>query len=525
MTPTRLGAAVERTPNPLIIGSGIAGLYVALRAREAGLSPLLVTKSRLEESNTRYAQGGIAAAIGPDDSPALHLRDTVRAGDGLVDRPAARLLTEEAGARIAELVRFGVPFDTAEGQISLGREAAHSRARILHAGGDSTGLQIEETLKRRAIEAGIEARERTVLRRLTLRADGQLVSMLSRDVGGGEEELVGVPVVLATGGAGSLYRESSNPAVATGDGIAISWRAGALLADMEFIQFHPTAFYREGAPRHLITEALRGEGAVIRNAAGERFLTRYHPDAELAPRDVVSRAIDSELRRTGSRFVLLDATALPPERLLGRFPTISRFLADYGLDPTRDPIPVAPVAHFMIGGLRTDLDGRTSLPGLYACGEVASTGVHGANRLASNSLLEAVVFGERVVHSLVAPSPGGPRRPRHLLEFAAPAGEGHDDSAEVIDRVRNLLWEKVGIVRDGPALAVAAQELERLRERTEPAGAAELPGAAANAVLAALLITRSALARRESRGAHFRSDFPQPDPAWRAHLGIRRRAD
>ncbi len=516
---------MARAPDPLIIGSGIAGLYVALRARETGLSPVLVTKSGLEESNTRYAQGGIAAAIGPDDSPALHLRDTVRAGAGLVDRPAAELLTREAGARIAELVRFGVPFDAVEGQISLGREAAHSRARILHAGGDSTGLQIEETLKRRVVEAGIEARERTVLRRLELRPDGRLVSTLSRDTGGETEEVVGARVVLATGGAGSLYRESSNPAVATGDGIAIAWRAGALLTDMEFIQFHPTAFYREGAPRHLITEALRGEGAVVRDARGERFLPRYHPDAELAPRDVVSRAIDSELRKTGARCAFLDASGIPADRLRARFPTICRFLADYGIDATRDPIPIAPVAHFMIGGVRTDLDGRTSLPGLFACGEVASTGVHGANRLASNSLLEGIVFGERVVHALAAPAGGGPKRPRHLLELGAVKGEGRNDSREVIDRIRTILWEKVGIVRSGPALASAAQELEGMLGRAEPGPDDGLPGTAANAAVAALLIARSALARQESRGAHYRSDFPRPDPHWRAHLGLLRRRD
>ncbi|HZY91288.1 MAG TPA: L-aspartate oxidase [Thermoplasmata archaeon] len=513
------------SPNPLIVGSGIAGLYVALRARESGLYPVLVTKSRLEESNTRYAQGGIAAAIGSDDTPALHLRDTVRAGAGLVDRAAARVLTSEAAARIAELVRYGVPFDTVEGQIALGREAAHSRARILHAGGDSTGLQIEETLKQRVIEAGIETRERTALRRLDASRGGGVAATVSRDDGQGVEVLASSPVVLATGGAGSLYRESSNPSIATGDGVAIAWRAGAVLADMEFIQFHPTAFYREGAPRHLITEALRGEGAIVRNVAGEPFLARYHPDAELAPRDVVSRAIDAELRRTGARFVHLDATVVPRERLLARFPTICRFLASQGIDPSREPIPVAPVAHFMIGGVQTDLEGRTSLAGLLACGEVASTGVHGANRLASNSLLEGLVFGERVVRTLVERQPGHPRRPRRFVRMAAPQGDGHETPADVLPRVRTLLWERVGIVRQGPGLASAAQELETLARRVEPASPQDLPGSTAHAVLSALLITRAALARPESRGAHFRADFPQPDAAWKVHLGLGRTDD
>jgi L-aspartate oxidase len=516
----RLGAVVAPEPNPLIVGSGIAGLYVALRAREAGLSPLLVTKSGLDESNTRYAQGGIAAALGRDDSPALHLRDTIRAGAGLVDRPAARVLTGEAAARIADLVRYGVPFDTVEGQVALGREAAHSRARILHAGGDSTGLQIEETLKRRVAEAGIEARERTVLRRLVSRPDGALVTTLSRSDGTGVEELVGPSVVLATGGAGSLYRESSNPSVATGDGVAIAWRAGAVLADLEFVQFHPTAFYQPGSPRHLITEALRGEGARVRTADGEPFLSRYHPDAELAPRDVVSRAIETELRRSGAPCVYLDATALPRDRLLGRFPTICRFLAEHGIDPATDPIPVAPVAHFMIGGVQTDLDGRTSLRGLLACGEVASTGVHGANRLASNSLLEGLVFGEHVVHTLVGGVPGRPRRPRATVTLPHLEGEGAPASPDLVDRVRALLWQQVGIVRQGPELARAAAELEGIARRIEPAGAEALAEPAAHAVLTARLITRAALARRESRGAHFRSDFPQPDPAWRHHLGL-----
>ena len=508
-----------QAPDPLIVGSGIAGLYVALRAREVGLTPVLVTKSRLEESNTRYAQGGIAAAVGPGDSPALHLRDTVRAGDGLVDRAAARVLTEEAPMRIADLVRFGVPFDTEEGQVSLGREAAHSRARVLHAGGDATGLQIEETLKRRVIEAGIETRERTLLRRLSFDSHRGLVATLARENGGGVEEVVGAPVVLATGGAGSLYRESSNPSIATGEGVALAWRAGALLRDMEFIQFHPTTFVKAGAPRHLMTEALRGEGAVLRNKAGERFLPAYHPDAELAPRDVVSRAITSELRKSGERWVYLDATALPRDRLFARFPSICRFLAAYHVDPSVDLIPVAPAAHFMIGGVATDLDGHSSLPGLLACGEVASTGVHGANRLASNSLLEGLVFGERVVHALKARSGGTPERPRRRISVRLPPGAGVNDASAAVDRVRDILWDSVGIVRNGPTLASAAQELEGLARSTEPADPAELPGVAANAVVTALLITRAALARVESRGAHFRSDFPHHVPGWRTHLG------
>ena len=507
---------------PLIIGSGIAGLYVALRAHEHGLRPTIVTKSTLAESNTRYAQGGIAAAIGPDDSTDLHRRDTVRAGDGIVDLAAAEVLTSEAPQRIADLVRYGVPFDTIEGRIALGREAAHSRARILHAGGDATGLQIEETLRARVLEAGLDARERCRLLALRPAAGGTVTAVLARQDGSLPEEIAGRPVVLATGGAGSLYRLSSNPVTATGEGVAIAFRAGALVSDMEFIQFHPTVFVKEGAPRFLITEALRGEGAVLRNRAGRRFLRRYHPDAELAPRDVVSRAIHQEMRRTGAPCVYLDATSIPRERLFARFPSVCRFLRDYGIDPSRDLIPVSPMAHYMIGGVATDLEGRTSLPGLWACGEVASTGVHGANRLASNSLLEGVVFGERVARQLQQPTPGGPTDPVRMLRMDLPAGRGGDDRLACFRDVGALLWNDVGIVRDREGLSTAVQRLDEWRERSEPPPGSDLASPSANAALTALLIARAALAREESRGAHFRSDFPQPSRRWKHHQGIRR---
>ncbi|HKS59318.1 MAG TPA: L-aspartate oxidase [Thermoplasmata archaeon] len=507
--------------SPLIVGSGIAGLYVAIRAREAGLNPILVTKSKLEDSNTRYAQGGIAAAIGPGDTVLRHFKDTVRAGDGIVERAAARVLTAEAPARIADLVRYGVPFDTVEGQIALGREGAHSQPRILHAGGDATGLSIEETLKRRATEAGIDARERTVLRRLYPTPEGGVRAILSRDTGDSSEEFVGHPVVLATGGAGSLYRQSSNPSIATGEGVAIAFRAGAMVGDMEFIQFHPTAFHQEGAPRYLITEAIRGEGALLRTEQGDRFMPRYHHLAELAPRDVVSRAIRTEMGRTGSDRVYLDATKIPRERLLTRFPTICRFLQVHGLDPSRDRVPVSPVAHYMIGGVMTDTEGRTSLPGLLACGEVAATGVHGANRLASNSLLEGLVFGERVAGQLVNPTPGGPRTPRKLSRIPGRSGEGKGTDPRAVEEVRDILWTQVGITRDREGLSQATEAFESLRDRAEPASPQDLPGPAANAALTAALIARAALLREESRGAHFRTDFPRSRPGWLCHLGLR----
>ena len=509
-----------RRRRALIVGSGIAGLYVALRAHERGLRPVLITKGRLDESNTRYAQGGIAAALGPDDSAAQHLADTLRAGDGIVDRSAAERLTSEATARIADLVRYGVPFDTVEGQIALGREAAHRQARILHAGGDATGFQIEETLRHRVLAQGIEARERRVLRRLAAAPGGSVVATLSRDDGSDSEAWSDGPVVLATGGAGHLFRESSNPAVASGDGIAIAFRAGALVSDMEFVQFHPTVFYREGAPRYLISEAVRGEGAVLRNGAGEAFLRKHHPDAELAPRDVVSRAIQFELDRSGARFVLLDATGIPSDRFHARFPSIVRFLSTYGIDPSREPIPVAPAAHYVIGGVTTDSEGRTSIPGLLACGEVAATGVHGANRLASNSLLEGLVFGEHVARQLIEPSSGGPKAPTRKLELPWGAGEGHDEPSAMLPEIATVLWEQVGIIRDASGLDDAVAAFERISSRSEPATVAGLPGPSANAALTAGLIARAARARQESRGTHYRSDFPRSSAAWRKHLGM-----
>jgi L-aspartate oxidase len=511
----------EAGRHPLIIGSGIAGLYVALRCHELGLRPTIVTKSRLEESNTRYAQGGIAAAIGPDDSPRRHYEDTVRAGADLVDPAAARILTNEAPARIADLVRYGVPFDTVEGRIALGREAAHSRFRTLHAGGDATGLSIEEALKRRVLAAGIEARERTVLRALRPGSRDGPTAVLSDSEGRAVEIAVPTPVVIATGGAGSLFRHSSNPSIATGEGVAIAFRAGALLTDMEFVQFHPTAFYREGAPRFLITEALRGEGAVLRNDAGERFMVAVHRDAELAPRDVVARAIDREIQRSDHPCVYLDATALPRDLLFARFPSICHFLAAYGLDPSRDRIPVAPVAHYMIGGIATDLEGRSSLPGLYACGEVASTGVHGANRLAGNSLLEGLVFGERVARQLLHPVIGGPRPPGRTVEIDLPAGEGRPEEPAEFEEVRSVLWDDVGIVRSESGLSSALERLEALARAVAPARPDGLPGPVANAAVTAMLIARAALERTESRGAHYRADWPKSRAEWRLHLGLR----
>jgi L-aspartate oxidase len=506
-----------------IIGSGIAGLYVALRAQEEGLRPVLLTKSSLAESNTRYAQGGIAAAVGEGDSPHAHYLDTVRAGAGLVYPPAARALTEEAPKRIADLVRYGVPFDTVEGRLALGREAAHSRPRILHAGGDATGLHIEETLQRQVRDAGLEVREHSLLHDLRPDRPGSLrVTIRTRR---GVEEWGSPTVVLATGGAGHLYLQSSNPPVATGEGVAVAARAGALVQDMEFVQFHPTAFCREGAPHFLITEAVRGEGAYLLNAQGERFMTRYHRQAELAPRDVVSRAIAFELRRTHSPCVFLDARHIPRERLLLRFPTVGHFLHTQGLDLSKELIPVSPVAHYMVGGVASDLWGRTTVRGLYTCGEVASTGLHGANRLASNSLMEGLVFGERIVRSILAGRRWeAPLRPGRTLTLRLPPSKPSQALPEgPLGRraISSLLWTHVGILRDRRGLSEAVRRFEAAWAASQTAaGPKGITPPTSDLLLTALFIARGALAREESRGGHFRQDFPRPRAVWRTHLGI-----
>ena len=507
----------------LIVGSGIAGLYVALRAHEEGLRPCVATKATLMESNTRYAQGGIAAAIGEGDSPQLHFRDTLLAGAGLTEPAAARALTEEAPQRIEDLIRLGVPFDTSEGRILLGREAAHSRSRILHAGGDATGLHIEETLQRRVKEAGIEIREHALLE--DLRIEGGRIRGARLRQKGTALEIPTPRVVLATGGVGYLYFQTTNPPVATGEGIAIAARAGAWVRDMEFIQFHPTAFCREGAPHFLITEAVRGEGAWLRNARGERFMPRYHPLGELAPRDVVSRSIAFELGRTGKPCVFLDARSIPRAKLALRFPTVNHFLQEQGLDLSEDLIPVSPVAHYTVGGVATNLDGQTSVPGLYACGEVASTGVHGANRLASNSLMEGLVFGERIVRSLrrkarwrgFGPIP----RPVPLTWPLPPERDRPRPMALDQNGLAQLLWTHVGILRDRKNLEEAVHQLTLALAGTNPRRAPRGKAPAReDLLLTALLIASSALAREESRGAHSRTDFPRPRRAWKRHLGI-----
>jgi L-aspartate oxidase len=386
----------------IVIGSGIAGLYTSIEASRH-FSVTIVNKSSLEECNTKYAQGGIAAAIGPFDSPNLHYDDTVKAGAGLVDPVAARILVEEAPDRITDLISLGVSFDTVDGEITLAREGAHTVPRVLHSGGDATGANIEQTLSSLVRKNS----------RISIFEDSLATEILVEDEKAigikmidwktlSETELRAKCIVLATGGSGMLYRHTTNPSVATGTGVAIAYLAGALVSDMEFFQFHPTALCMSGAPRFLISEAVRGEGGILRNVNGEAFAHNYHPDGELAARDIVSRAILSEMSKTRSDHVYLDVTHLPRKQIVTRFPSIYRFCIEHGLDITKEMIPVAPAAHYMIGGVKTNVWGETNIRGLYACGEVACTGVHGANRLASNSLMETLVFGKRIVKRILS---------------------------------------------------------------------------------------------------------------------------
>jgi len=504
----------------IIVGSGIAGLYAALLAREHG-SVLVLTKGSIDDCNTRWAQGGIAAPIGAGDSAEKHLRDTIEAGAGLVDQEAARVLTSEAAARIEDLVRLGVPFDTQHGEIALAREGAHSQARVLHAGGDSTGAHIELTLASLARQEGITVLEHTIAIGVRRQEPGvRIEGVRALDTRTGEvNEFECRYLILATGGAGQMYRVSTNPAVATGDGIALAYRAGAEVTDMEFVQFHPTALKLPGVQPFLISEAVRGEGGVLRDTRGEPFMHHYHPKAELAPRDVVARAIVTRMEVTGADHVLLDVTHLDRGHVIARFPQIYRFCLGAGLDITREPIPVSSAAHYTMGGIRTNVWGETTLAGLYACGECACTGVHGANRLASNSLLETVVFAQRVVQRTIeSPDGSAPLTddPRDLSEPMGP--EAAPPTGEA---VQSLMWVDVGIVRDADGLRRANAALAAW-DASLPAPTNRESQELTDLILCSRLVTEAALLREESRGAHYRCDFPEARDEWRRHLIFRR---
>ncbi len=486
---------------------------------------LVVTKGELAESNTQYAQGGIAVAMSGDEDVALHLEDTVRAGDGLVDEEAARVLVEEGPARVEELLAWGTKFDRERGsevgELLLTREGAHSLPRILHANGDATGREIGRALLQKAREdKRIRLVEWTSLAELMVE-DGRVcgAALLTSD---GLERVGAAGVLLASGGAGQVYSDTTNPPVATGDGIATAFRAGAEVADMEFFQFHPTALSLPGVPRFLLSEALRGEGAVLRNSAMERFMPRYHALAELAPRDVVARAITREGigPRGESLPVYLDMREVKMD-LKARFPGISAFLEKHGLELGRDLIPVRPAAHYLMGGVRSDTHGRASLRGLYAAGEVACTGVHGANRLASNSLLEGLVFGARAGEAMRAESGWLGGNPRASFGDAAVERKGTGAGAQTaelgsaVKTLRAVMWKDAGLLRDAEGLARGRKVLEELRTVLARGGVAKdaAESSARNLYTTAELIVRAAEAREESRGAHFRNDFPARDDA------------
>jgi L-aspartate oxidase len=494
----------------LVIGSGIAGLRAAISLADAG-RVVILTKADPRESNTGYAQGGIAAAVGPGDSPQLHAGDTIAAGDGLCVPEAVRALTEEGPRYVRELIEWGAAFDRApDGEPALGREAAHSVRRVLHAR-DATGREIGRVLWQKVAAHP----------RVTVYDDALAMSLLTRrgacvgatfvGRGGLLEQAEAGRTLIATGGAGQVYRETTNPAIATGDGIAIAFDAGARVADLEFVQFHPTVLSAEGSPRFLLSEALRGEGARLVNEAGEPFMTRYERAGDLASRDLVARAIVKEAARTGAP-VYLTMTHLDPEFVRGRFPTIARACREAGFDLATDRVPVSPAAHYVMGGVETDLHGRTSVTGLFAAGEAACTGLHGANRLASNSLLEGLVFGARAAEAMRASpvSPSLPATADEPVEDGRAGGALPDSIA-----IRDLMWRHAGLVRTADGLRTALPQLAAWRA----AAAARVAGAPADrecrrvASLATvgLLIARAALRREETRGGHFRADFPDRD--------------
>jgi len=503
----------------IIVGSGIAGLYTALLAEERG-SVLVITKGSINDCNTRFAQGGIAAAIGRDDSPDMHYRDTIAAGDGLCDTEAVRILADEAPDRITELVKFGVPFDTVDGEIALTREAAHSMPRILHAGGDATGEHIEVTLSSRVRSSKIRVLEDSLGTEILVEK-GAVAGIRVLDCRTGKIDQFSCRLlVLATGGVGQLFKFNTNSEVATGDGVALAFNAGAEITDMEFYQFHPTALRIPGVTPFLISEAVRGEGGILRNEKGYAFMKDYTPNGDLAPRDVVARSILYEMQKTNSDRVYIDVTHMSPRTITTRFPHIYRFCLEQGLDITRDLIPVAPAAHYMMGGIKTNSWGQTTIAGLTACGETACVAVHGANRLASNSLLEAVVFSKRVIDQN---SHGGkmqvmsPDWDRGVYRTLGQRSSSQNVPEPDLAALQSLLWDKVGIIRNRQGLNEAADILAAWQTMLPPP--VDRPSyELCNLVLIGRLVTEAALIREESRGAHFRSDFPQSSESWQRHI-------
>ncbi len=523
--PARLAAPLPGwtlTTDVVVVGSGIAGLTAALRCREAG-HVLLVTKSYLAHGATNWAQGGIAAALSPLDSPDAHLADTLTAGVGLCDPDAVRVLVTEGPDRVRELIALGATFDTEDGELALTREGGHLTKRVIHAGGDATGAEVERALVAAVRRTpGIEVIEHALVLDLLQGPNGEAAGLTLHVLGEGSIDGVGAvrarAVVLATGGMGQVYAATTNPTVSTGDGVSLALRAGAEVADLEFVQFHPTALHlptarATGAPQPLISEAMRGEGAVLVDAAGEPVMAGVHALADLAPRDVVAKAMSRLMAAQHVDHLFLDARRLGEEKLLRHFPTIVARCREAGIDPVRDPIPVSPAAHYASGGVRTDLDGRTSIPGLFACGEAACTGVHGANRLASNSLLEGLVFAHRIGGAVLAGLP-------ELVVPAAPAGPDGLLDPEARRDIANAMTEGAGVLRSAASLAATAKSLGVLGE---PSDVVPSPASweATNLHAIASAVVQAAQLREETRGGHWREDFPDARDEWLGHLVTR----
>ena len=523
----------------LVIGSGIAGLSFALKAATKG-TVALVTKRKLVDSNTAWAQGGVACVVSHEDSFELHIQDTLTAGAGLCNEAAVRLIITDGPARIRELMELGMHFDERElgnggKELDLGREGGHSKRRVLHSQ-DTTGREIENTLVNRLrdhpqidILENHMAVDFITTGKLGYAVENSCVGAYVLNEASGEVETLRSEVtVLASGGCGKVYLYTTNPDVATGDGVAMAWRAGASISNMEFVQFHPTCLFHPEAKSFLITEAIRGEGAVLRDAKGQRFMEKYHPLAELAPRDIVARAIDAEMKRTGEKCVFLDITHQSRDFILSRFPTIYETCLKFGVDMTTQGIPVVPAAHYQCGGVKTDLNGETSLRGLYAIGEAASTGLHGANRLASNSLLEGLVMAHRAFEKTS-------RNRKPSVDFVLPEwrpGQAGDVDEMVViyhnwDEIRRLMWDYVGIVRTDKRLQRAAARLRNLHAEIQEfywnfrvsTDLLELR----NLVTTASLIVDSAISRKESRGLHYTLDYPETDDAKFLHETVLRR--
>lgn len=514
-----------KTVDFLVIGGGVAGLRAAIELAPRG-SVIVLTKDKVTESSTGYAQGGVAVALSDEDEVGIHYEDTIKAGDGLCGENAVRILVEEGPGLILELISWGAEFDKEGSKLAFTMEAAHSRRRILHSHGDATGKEIERVLINKARSFSSVSRYDYAFT-LDLIIEGNRCVGAAVLRGHALINIFAKAVILATGGAGQVFSRTTNPTIATGDGIAIAYRAGALISDMEFIQFHPTTLYSPAAPQFLLSEAMRGEGAVLKNIHGKRFMPEYHEKAELAPRDVVTRAIVSEMVKTNSRHVYLDLTHLEKDFVENRFPLIYATCLQYDIDITEDMIPVSPAAHYIMGGVKTDTEGETSIKGLFAAGEVACTGVHGANRLASNSLLEGLVYGART----------GKRAIRYVGEektdtAAAEVGhEGFNEEARPLSSIdiektrstiRQIMWNKVGIIRCNESLSIARKWLDKKHSLMDTQFNDRRGFELKNILTVANLITDSALLRKGSVGAHFRSDFKNKGENWQRHTACLR---